>query len=205
MKATARGRTKSQVVGEFRREEILCAARRIFARKGFAAGIMEDIAREAGIAKGTIYLYFRSKDEVFRALLAHDMRQLKETMFVRLDQAPTLKEKIRAFLLTRLENVEAKREFFRIMDSEQLHLAMTRHQFRDFLHGPVEKLAAAIEEEMNAGRIRRVDPLKTSWLVADALRGAIQRRLLTQSPPPPEEDADFLLDFFWTSLSATMR
>ena len=54
-------KTKQQVVMEFRRQEILDAARTVFARKGFADGIVDDIAAEAGVAKGTIYLYFPSK------------------------------------------------------------------------------------------------------------------------------------------------
>jgi AcrR family transcriptional regulator len=49
--------------------EILDAALKVFAEKGFAAARMEDIAREAGVTKGTIYLYFESKEAVFKALV----------------------------------------------------------------------------------------------------------------------------------------
>ncbi|MEV0293018.1 TetR/AcrR family transcriptional regulator [Nocardia sp. NPDC050710] len=47
-----------------RREEILDAAARVFARKGFAASRIEDVAAEAGIAKGSVYLYFDSRDSL---------------------------------------------------------------------------------------------------------------------------------------------
>lgn len=56
-------KTKQQVVSEFRRTAIVDAARTVFARKGFARGIMDEIANEAKMAKGTVYLYFRSKKE----------------------------------------------------------------------------------------------------------------------------------------------
>lgn len=49
--------------------EILEAALSVFAKKGFAAARMEDIAARAGVTKGTIYLYFSSKDEVFKTLV----------------------------------------------------------------------------------------------------------------------------------------
>jgi AcrR family transcriptional regulator len=49
--------------------EILDAALKVFAAKGFAAARMEDIAREAGVTKGTIYLYFDNKEAVFKALV----------------------------------------------------------------------------------------------------------------------------------------
>lgn len=49
--------------------EILDAAVAIFAERGFAAARMEDIARRAGVTKGTIYLYFSSKEDVFKSLV----------------------------------------------------------------------------------------------------------------------------------------
>jgi AcrR family transcriptional regulator len=70
--------------------EILDAALKVFAEKGFAAARMEDIARRAGVTKGTIYLYFPSKEDVFKTLAretisvalaggAEQMREFKGT------------------------------------------------------------------------------------------------------------------------------
>jgi AcrR family transcriptional regulator len=52
-----------------RPQEILDAALRVFAEKGFAAARMDDVARHAGVTKGTIYLYFPSKEELFKSLV----------------------------------------------------------------------------------------------------------------------------------------
>ncbi len=49
--------------------EILDAALRVFAAKGFAAARMEDIAKAAGVTKGTIYLYYENKEQVFKSLV----------------------------------------------------------------------------------------------------------------------------------------
>ncbi len=54
-----------------RPQEILEAALAVFAQRGFAATRMEDIAARAGVTKGTIYLYFDSKEEVFKSLVRH--------------------------------------------------------------------------------------------------------------------------------------
>jgi AcrR family transcriptional regulator len=54
---------------EARPQEILEAALSVFAEKGFAAARMDEIAARAGVSKGTIYLYFESKEAVFRALV----------------------------------------------------------------------------------------------------------------------------------------
>jgi AcrR family transcriptional regulator len=194
-------KSKQQVVSEFRRAEIIDAARSVFARHGFELGIMDEIAREAGIAKGTIYLYFRSKTEVYRAVLNHDMKALRKSTLERIDAASSLREKIGVFILARLENAEAQKEFFRIMDSERENLPMTRSQDRDYLRAPVLLLAAAIEQAASLGQIRPVPAEKTAWIVADVTRGAIQRRLLGQNSASTSDEAAFLLDFIWSSLA----
>jgi AcrR family transcriptional regulator len=194
-------KTKQQVVSEFRRAEIVDAARTVFAHRGFADGIMDEIAKEAGVAKGTLYLYFQSKTEIYKAVLDHDMRTLKKSTLSRLDEAKGLREKILAFILARLERAEASREFFRIMDSESRALSYTRSQYRAWLSEPVLRLASAIEKASKKGEIRRVDAEKTAWLIADMTRGTIQRRLLAQSDAPLAADAKFLLGFIWASLA----
>src|SRR6187402_2020195 len=56
-----------------KRERILTAAERVFAKSGFFSARVSDIAREAGVADGTIYLYFKSKDEVLISLFESRM------------------------------------------------------------------------------------------------------------------------------------
>jgi AcrR family transcriptional regulator len=61
-------KTRHEVVCEFRCAEILEAARRVFGRKGYGATV-DEIAAAAGLAKGTVYLYFPSKREIYLAAL----------------------------------------------------------------------------------------------------------------------------------------
>ncbi len=58
--------------------QILDGARSIFLRDGFDGASMNDIARAAGVSKGTLYVYFQSKDQLFAALIRHDKRQQAE-------------------------------------------------------------------------------------------------------------------------------
>ncbi|MGO8792792.1 MAG: TetR/AcrR family transcriptional regulator [Terriglobia bacterium] len=198
-------KTKQQVVSEFRRTEILNAARSVFARKGFVRGIMDAIAKEAGLAKGTVYLYFRSKEEIYRAVLDHDMEFLKKDTLERIDAAKNLKDKIRAFTLARLENAEEKKEFFRIMDTESGGLSLTRSQYRRWLREPVLLLASAIEEASRRDEIRRVPAERVAWIITDMTRGTIQRRLLGQTDTLPSEDSEFLLSFIWAALTINLN
>jgi AcrR family transcriptional regulator len=193
-------RSKQQVVSDFRRGEIIDAARRVFARRGFEGGIIDEIAKEAMIAKGTVYLYFRSKAEIYKAVFDHDMAALKQSTMDRIDAAETLRGKVEAFILARLENAESRQDFFRIMDAEQGHLSITRNQYRNWLREPVMHLAGAMEDAIGRGEIRDLPAERAAWAIADMTRGTIQRRLLGQNDRAVREDAEFLSNLAWAAL-----
>jgi AcrR family transcriptional regulator len=69
---TTRGRKRQ--TPEVRQAQILDAAYKVFAEAGFSDARMEDIARDAGVSKGTIYLYYPTKTALFEALLLRDLK-----------------------------------------------------------------------------------------------------------------------------------
>jgi TetR/AcrR family transcriptional regulator, fatty acid metabolism regulator protein len=91
-------------VGGDKRERILAAAERIFARHGFFAARVSEIAKEAGVADGTIYLYFKSKDDLLISLFESRMRQVNEALRAAIADRPP-GEQLRAFIRTYLQLV----------------------------------------------------------------------------------------------------
>src|SRR5215468_8696481 len=84
-----------------KRERILVAAERIFARHGFFAARVSEIAKEAGVADGTIYLYFKSKDDLLISLFESRMRQANIQLRAAIADLPPgeqLRALIRAYL-----------------------------------------------------------------------------------------------------------
>ena len=80
-----------------KRERILAAAERIFARHGFFAARVSEIAKEAGVADGTIYLYFKSKDDLLISLFENRMTQVNHELRRAIaGQRPA--EQLRAFI-----------------------------------------------------------------------------------------------------------
>src|SRR5262245_6666341 len=114
--ATARVRRKD--LPENRRACILKAARCVFARQAYADTVVDDIAAQAGIAKGTLYLYFKSKEEIFLAALIEDARQLEEYTRERMEAAGTWPDKLKAYMDVRLEYLESHQDFLRIYLAE---------------------------------------------------------------------------------------
>jgi AcrR family transcriptional regulator len=77
--------TKKDIVTAFRTQEILAAARKLLEQQGLESLTMEEIAAAASVAKGTLYLYFQSKDDLIQALLT----QVGENILKDLEMALT--------------------------------------------------------------------------------------------------------------------
>ena len=90
--------------GADKRDRILTAAERIFARHGFFAAKVSDVAKEAGVADGTIYLYFKSKDDLLISLFERRMRQLNGALKDAI-AGKSPREQLRAFVRTYLQLV----------------------------------------------------------------------------------------------------
>jgi len=112
------GKSKKEVVTEFRTAELLEAARRVFAEKGFHEATVDDVAEEAGVAKGTVYLYYRSKRDLYWAALKHGISSMHAETRRRMQQENTIEGKLHAFIATKIKYFEVNRDFFRIYDAE---------------------------------------------------------------------------------------
>jgi AcrR family transcriptional regulator len=90
----AAGRRSGRAARVGRRETILAAALAEFSARGFAATRIDDVARRAGIAKGTIYLYFRDKENLFEELV----RAMLGPLVAQIEKAPILDLPVRAVI-----------------------------------------------------------------------------------------------------------
>src|SRR5882672_4077925 len=107
-------KSKEDIVQEFRVQSIQEAAIRVISRKGMASATMQEIADEAGVAKGTIYLYFRDRDELVEKTFDTAITLLHQRIDDAMAKGTTFEEKFRALLTAKLEFFRQNREFFRL-------------------------------------------------------------------------------------------
>src|SRR5580765_4563287 len=117
---SSKRQTKADVVVDFRRTQILDAARQSFVKRGVAATTVDAVAKAAGVAKGTVYLYFDSKDAILRDILTQDLQEFHDCTVPVIRRAGPPRARVEAYFRAALEFFERKRDFF-----EHCHLEMT--------------------------------------------------------------------------------
>lgn len=194
-------KTKKQIVSEFRQAEIITAARKVFAEKGYVAATVDEIAASAALAKGTIYVYFESKEQIYNAVMENDLDALRTLTLEKIAAGGTAREKISAYINARFQYCEERRDFFRIMYIESSSSpVLSKAKAREWLREPVHQLAVAIESAIAQKQIRPWPAEILAWTVADLTTGALQRRLSATPTTTAREDADFLIAFIDAAL-----
>lgn len=156
-------RAPSRAAGD-KRERILEAAERVFARSGFFHARVSEIAREAGVADGTIYLYFKSKDDLLISLFETRMERITSEMATAVDAAGAAHEdRLRAFVETYFALVSRHPELAEVLTIElrQSSKFMKEYQnprFGDFL----KLLGRIIADGQDAGAFDRTLPAPLS-------------------------------------------
>lgn len=196
--------SKDDVVAAFRRSTLLEAARRVFGGKGFEQATMEAIADEAKVAKGTIYLYYPSKQAIYDAAFAAGTAALTGLTDAGVQAAPTPKAAIAAFIRARVLYFQEQPDYFRMYVTEISRIVTDRAPrkgvCRAALDGHTRALQTVIEQAVARGQVRPVDPAATALAVFDITRGLVARRVLTGAEPDASRDIDFLTDLIWAGL-----
>src|SRR5688500_4790381 len=191
-------KSKEEVVQEFRIQSIQDATMRVIARKGMAAATMQEIAEEAGVAKGTIYLYFRDRDELVEKTFETAMHTLTARIDEALERDIPFEEKIRAVMLAKFSFFNANREFFRLYLSLRMPEGPAARQRRQKQHcqpqyrDRAKRLASVLHVAMNRGEVREADPYKLPLLINEGSTAIILDRLTEDSAGDEQSDTDLI-------------
>lgn len=155
-----------------RRAQLVAAATEAFARQGVAATSVADIVRSAGVAQGTFYLYFTSKDDVILAVVAGVAETMLTSLQGRLDTAEMpAKDRLRAFGrllgdLARDGELSDVTDFIHRAENRTLHDRFAEHLLPRLLP-LMEQLVA---DGVTDGSFRVADPRAAAWFVLGGLQ-----------------------------------
>jgi AcrR family transcriptional regulator len=194
------GRTRrAQETREVRRAQILEAATRVFAEHGYHGTCVSDLVSAAGVARGTFYLYFESKDQIFLALLDGllvDLRSNVHGVDLAPGAAPMLAQLqgiVSRILRAVVENRALTRIIFREAVALDARIDERLVKFYADLHGWV---ARSLVVGQALGSIRAFDVELAASCIVGCFRGVVQSLVVeTDAPVDTEEVARGVLDF----------
>jgi AcrR family transcriptional regulator len=176
-----------------KRDQILDGADAVFLRSGFDAASMNDITREAGVSKSTVYVYFSSKEELFEALVARQRERLFVEVWQQLDRPGSPAE-----VLTRYGTVLARtlctepviRAHRIVVGVTERRPDLGRRFYESGSQRGRQRLKAYLEAEVAKGTLDIADLDLAAYQFVDlCLAGLFRRRLLADLPEPPSDAA----------------
>jgi TetR/AcrR family transcriptional regulator len=195
--------SKRAVVEQYRRNSILEAARHVIAREGRGGASMQAIADAAGVAKGTLYLYFRDRDDLLQHTGGLVFEELLARLVSVLEEARPLSESLRALVRTNLEFFDENQEFLRVYMALR-HAgdpAASRRRRRKAKHYAryLEMLSQYLAEATARGEMKAFDPERVALFFSEGVAAILLHRLEGNAPARADE-ADWIVDMLLSGL-----
>jgi len=108
------------VIKDHVRAEIVSVARKVFSRQGFKKTTMEDIAHGAGKGKSSIYYYYKSKEEIFEAVVEKEADELRSALEKVISTRNDPMERLKAYIMFRLYHVKTVSNFYAALKEDSL-------------------------------------------------------------------------------------
>ena len=201
--SSARRPPRSQHAGD-KRDLILKAATKLFAHRGFFNAQVADVAREAGIAAGTVYLYFQSKDDLLISIFERTMHEGLDAAKQALAGVSDPVERLRRLARVHLERLGQDRDLAVVFQVELRQSTKFMERFsstllQDYLHA----IRDAVADAQTAGLFRcEVSPTFAAKMIYGALDEMATNWILSRRQYALADQADEVVDLFVNGMTA---
>ncbi len=151
----------------------------LFATKGYDATSIEEITSVVGVAKGTLYYHFSSKEEIFNFLIEEGMKLLQNSMSIKVVSCDNLLDKLKAILLIQIKVMVKYQDFMTIVLSETLGNESRNLTCRKYVFEYIDMLENIISESIALGE-SNIKHLGNPSTVATSLFGTTYSILLNK-------------------------
>ena len=183
------------------RQNIIEAAREIFARYGFRKATMDDIARAARKGKSSLYHYFRSKEEVFQEVVEEEAAEVKAEISRAVAAGKTPQEKFRAYVVTRMAAFKRVANLFTAFKDEYLESYGFIERLREnYNRYEIETITSILKEGLEKGAFIVKNLELTAYAIFTAAKGLEYSWALEPDMKKVETNIDSLLDILFYGL-----
>jgi AcrR family transcriptional regulator len=174
-----------------KRRQILEGARQVFLARGFDGASMGEIAKVAGVSKGTLYVYFDSKESLFEALTTEEKRGLAEVLFTLDAEDPdvrTVLTKLGHSFLRRMGTPEHVSSVRMVIGAAEKFPRLGQAFYEAGPCQGVARLKAYLDRQVSAGRLSIPDTEVAAQHFLDLCASRLMKRMLFAVGGPPTED-----------------
>ncbi len=189
---------------ESKQEQIREAALAVFARRGFHETTVAEIAREAGVAKGTIYLYYPSKEEVLIDIFRRYTDGMLDFVDGLMDSALSVPDILSAFVKKQIDLFREEPNLVRVLSRRSLHgLNQGNERMLEFHRYLIDRIVKLLERGRKIGEVRAFDARVTACALV-ALQETLPIYLTTYAGDLPKDALDRvtrqLAQFMWAGI-----
>ncbi len=157
-----------------KRDRILAAGLSLFANATYQSVTMDSVAAAAGVAKGTLYLYFESKEDLYLGILSDGLETIARNYQASVNPSASVPDRLRRAIEITLEFYDKRRDLLRLMATEEPRMAEARNRLiDDWRERGVRFFTSLIEEGASAGVFRASDPLLATWAILGSMRSVM--------------------------------
>jgi len=183
------------------RTQIVTVASKIFTRFGFRKTSMEEIAMAAKKGKSSIYYYFSSKEDIFKAVVEKEAEELKNDLKIAIAKVDDPGEKLRTFVLFRMDKLSTLTNFYAALKSEHLsHLEFIEKIRKEYDKNEVRILKSILQTGIDQGKFSVEDPELAAVAIATALKGLEIPLFIKKEHGNIEDRLDNLINFLFYGL-----
>ena len=140
------------------KRKIFETSMKLFAEKGYDATSIEEITATVGVAKGTLYYHFSSKEEIFKFLVEEGVKLLKNSIVIKTAKLTNSLDKIKAIILIEIKILVKYEDFMRIILSEIWGTSPRSKMCREYLFQYIQMIQEIVEEGIEKNEIIASDP-----------------------------------------------
>lgn len=140
------------------KKNIFNSAVKVFSRDGYNGATMDDIALNAGVAKGTLYYYFKSKEDIFRYTIKEGMNFIKDQVELIVDSDEDSLTKFRTLCKVQLNLVYENKDFFKVVMSQLWGKELRHLELRESVDEYFKYLEQYLKRAMDDGVIVKANP-----------------------------------------------
>lgn len=181
---------------------IFKAAIKVFSQNGYNGTTMDDIAKEANVAKGTLYYHFKSKEEIFKFIINGGMDIISEKLEEISKQDSDSISKLKAVCKAQLSVVYENRDFFKVIMSQLWGSQIRQFDIRRKIEKYINDIEKYVKDAVNEGSIKNGETSFMGYAIFGMLCSASIYELINEDKEKIDEVADSLMEYILKGIEA---